>query len=97
MKLKRPPQRFDMVEVWWDDATGMTQGWIDNSELKIIPCIVITVGFLVKETSDFIIIASDIDGHDNHNGRTQIPRGLVKKIKVLKQKDKSLNVVVTTQ
>ena len=90
-KLKRPAQAYPLVEVWWDDATGCTQGWIDNKDLKIEPTIVLTVGFLIKETEEYVIVASDIDHQKQHNGRTQIPKGMVKVMKVLKRADAEVN------
>jgi hypothetical protein len=33
----------------------------------------------------------DIDDQGHHNGRSQIPRGMVKKIKVLRKKDADAN------
>ena len=88
-KIKRPRQHFPLVEVWWDDATGCAQGWIDDRDLKIEPTIVLTVGFLIKDTEEYIIIASDIDNQKMHNGRTQIPKGMVKVMKVLKKADEA--------
>jgi len=86
--LKRPSQKYPLVEVWWDDAKEMPSGWIEaKEEIEIIPCIVLSIGFLVKETDEYIIIA--IDTHDGgHNGRSQIPKGMVKKIKTLRKEDK---------
>lgn len=47
----------------------------------------LSVGFLIQETPDHIRIAQDTDEEGAHNGRTQIPRGMVKKLKVLRKKD----------
>jgi hypothetical protein len=84
--LTAPKQLFDAVLVTWDDATELTGGWTDQLE-KVEPALALSVGFLIKETKDHIILALDIDPHGHHNGRSQIPRGMVKKIKVLKKKD----------
>lgn len=84
--IKRPKQAWDMVEVIWDDASELTAGWTDEIE-KTEPALTLSVGFLIKETKDHIVIAQDIDDNGHHNGRSQIPRGMVKKIKVLKKKD----------
>jgi hypothetical protein len=48
---------------------------------------VLSVGFLVVDTPDHIIIAQDIDEDGSHNGRTQIPRGMVRKMRMLRKKD----------
>lgn len=85
-KYKRPEQHYDMVEVLWDDAAGLRHGWMDRTE-KPRPQLVISVGFTIVDEPDYIIIASDVDGDAAHNGRTQIPRGMVKNVKLLRKKD----------
>ena len=84
--MKRPTQHYAMVEVIWDDAAGLKHGWTAKSE-ALEPYLVISVGFLILETPDHIMIAQDTDGEGSHNGRTQIPRGMVKKMRVLRKKD----------
>ena len=86
-RIKRPFQHYDMVEVTWDDAAGLRHGWLNKAE-KMVPQLVISVGFLVLETADHILIAQDTDEEGSHNGRTQIPRGMVKSMKVLRQATK---------
>jgi hypothetical protein len=86
VKLRRPTQLYTLCEVWWDDAAGLRHGWMDRTE-KPKPQMVISVGFLIVDEADHIIIAQDTDGDGSHNGRTQIPRGMVKRIKVLRKKD----------
>lgn len=84
--IKRPRQQYALVEIWWDDAAGLRHGWMDRSE-QPKPQMVISVGFLIVDTTDHIIIAQDTDSEGAHNGRTQIPRGMVKKLRVLRTKD----------
>lgn len=86
VKIRRPYQHYDLVEVVWDDAVGLKDGWTAKHE-KVEPYIALSVGFLIRETPDHILIAQDTDGDGSHNGRTQIPRGMVKKLKVLRKKD----------
>ncbi len=83
-KTLRPKQHFDMVEVWWNDASGFRHGWVGKLE-ELEPQMALSVGFLVREDREHIMIASDTDGEGNHNGRTQIPRGMVKYLKVIKK------------
>lgn len=86
MKLKRPTQHYDLVEVIWNDASDLTGGWakeIDEDE----PALALSVGFLIRQTQEHIIIALDTDSEGHHNGRSQIPRGMVKKMRVLRKKD----------
>ncbi len=85
-KPKRPYQNYDLVEVIWDDAAGLKDGWTSKHE-KLEPYIALSVGFLIRDTGEHIIIAQDTDSEGSHNGRTQIPRGMVKRIKVLRKAD----------
>lgn len=85
-KTKRPFQNYPLVEVIWDDAAGLKDGWTAKHE-KLEPYIALSVGFLIRDTGEHIIIAQDTDAEGSHNGRTQIPRGMVKHIKVLRKVD----------
>lgn len=78
---------YDLVLVQWDDAAGLRHGWLDRTE-KPSPQLALSVGFLIVDNSDHIIIATDTDADGGHNGRTQIPRGMVKKMKILRTSDK---------
>jgi hypothetical protein len=86
LKFLRPKQMWDMVEVTWNDASALTDGWTDEVE-KDEPQLALSVGFLIRDTKEHIIIAQDIDEHGHHNGRSQIPKGMVKRIKILRRKD----------
>ncbi len=83
----RPKQKFDLVEVWWDDASGLPAGWDDKSP-KVEHQICLSVGFLIVDAPEHIIIAMDLDASGNHNGRSQIPKGMVKYMKVLRKASK---------
>ena len=80
-----PPQTFDIVEVIWDDAAAQKPEW--TTEIVIGNNLVRSVGFLVYCKKDYVVVAQDLDGDGEHNGRTQIPRGMVKSMRVLRKKD----------
>lgn len=85
-KLSRPFQMYPLVEIHWDDATGLRHGWesdVDSIELAIV----LSVGFLIKETESHIIIAQDLSPEGEHNGRSQIPKGMIKATKILRKAD----------
>lgn len=84
--LKRPKQHYPMVEVIWDDAAGFRDGWKDKLD-PLDPQLAISVGFLIVDGPDHIVIAGDTDERGAHNGRTQIPRGMVKRIRVIRKAD----------
>ena len=78
---------YDLVEVIWDDATEI-DGWKEeHEEEELKPCLILSVGFLVAKTKTHIVIAQDLSHDRMRNGRSQIPRGMVRQIKVLKKKD----------
>jgi hypothetical protein len=77
--------KFPIVAVAWDDAKAI-DGWGEEDD-TLEPCIVLSVGFLVKKTPKYIVLAQDIAPDGTVCGRGQIPRGMVKRIKVLKKKD----------
>jgi len=85
--IKRPKQHWPLVEVWWVDASEMAHGWADEVP-KPEAALVLSVGFLLSSDKDHVVIALDTDEQGMHNGRGQIPTGMVKKIKVLRKADK---------
>jgi hypothetical protein len=87
MRRINNPFPFDIVWVKWDDAES-DYGWEKTSALAPEEAIAHTVGFLVKETDTHIVVASTMshdedEGHTTNN-RLQIPRGMVKDIRVIK-------------
>lgn len=90
MKLKRPKQAFPLVEVIWDDASTLAGTWKSKEEFEkepLTPQLMLSIGFLIKETDDYIVIAMDLDNEGGHASRSQIPKGMVKKMRVLRKPD----------
>ena len=85
-KPKWPRQHYDEVRVLWDDAAGLRHGWMDRLEVPK-PQLAMSKGYLIVDNPDYIIIAQDTDGDGGHNGRTQIPRGMVRRIQITRKKD----------
>jgi hypothetical protein len=88
--VKRPHQKFDLVEVWWEDASDAEPGWVKDIDTDE-PALALSVGFLVKQTKERIYLAQDLDAEGHHNGRGKIPRGMVRKIKVIRKKDPNVS------
>lgn len=87
MSIKRPKQTFPLVEVVWNDACDQESGWQDGVKHPR-PHLVLSVGFLLSKGNGHYVLAMDLDEGSLHNGRAQIPSGMVKKIKVLRKADK---------
>jgi hypothetical protein len=87
-KVKIP---YDLVMVVWDDAAGLRDGWVAKHE-EIEPYICISVGFLVRDNGTHYVIAQDVGEDGSHNGRTQIPEGMVKSIRILRKQDNTKSI-----
>ena len=69
--------RYPLVVVEWDDAE--TSGGWEEPPADLGEAIAITVGFLIRETTKHLLIASSYDSTNTHtNGRIQIPVGMIK-------------------
>ena len=76
-KLVQQHFRYPLIVVEWDDAE--TSGGWEEPPAELGEAIAITVGFLIRETSKHLLIASSYDSTNTHtNGRIQIPVGMVK-------------------
>ena len=86
MPSTRPKQAFPLVECIWTDACDHDDGWEDK--VKVKPHLVLSVGFLLSKSNGHLVMAMDLDEGSMHNGRAQIPLGMVRTIKVLRKADK---------
>ena len=78
--------RSELYVVKWLDAYEMESGWLDLEDaLKIKPPEVCSVGYVLKETKEYIILAGDIgsDQIDKDVGRVTVIPGqwIVSKVK----------------
>lgn len=84
-----------LVEVVWEDAHSGTsaQTWADyNEETQAVlhnAILCNSVGYVLHDTKDRLVIASSInhddDGEVNQvSGTMSIPRGMIRKVRVLK-------------
>jgi hypothetical protein len=78
MSKKRP-----LVLVTWKDAKSEASGWKSIDEVSCgHPATVTSVGWIVRQTKNKLIIVSSIVG-DHCDGDTTIPMGWVQSIKPL--------------
>ena len=76
-KSKANP-RSELYEIRWLDAYEMESGWLDLEDaLKIKPPEVRSVGYVLKETKEYIILAADIGSNqiDKDVGRVTVIPG----------------------
>ena len=70
--------RYELYEIKWLDAYEMESGWLDLEDaLKIKPPEVRSVGYVLKETKEYIILAGDLgsDQIDKDVGRVTVIPG----------------------
>jgi len=73
------------VSVYWVDSCGFDSGWVNNDELDSLkPKEITTVGHLVEESNDYVLIAPTI-GDDQNFGSLCIPKCSLLKINILKE------------
>lgn len=76
--------KFPLVSLEWDDAQTDT-GWVDHTEIKTEHAVAITIGFLVKESSEHVVIASTVGEDGSTNGRIQIPKKMILKRRTMRK------------
>jgi hypothetical protein len=73
-----------LVLVTWEDATLLDSGaWAENKDHKYSPKTFISVGFLLYDGKEGVILTSAWSV-DTVAARDQIPRGMVRKVQKLK-------------
>ena len=75
-----------IVRVEWIDSISCGGSvWANNDEVaKLMPDTIKSVGFLVKEEDDFLIVAGHVGGHQT-SGDICIPRCAVQRVTVLRK------------
>lgn len=81
MRYKWLQLKYPVVYVEWVDAET-EGGWEEEKEIGKLP-VCATLGFLVKETEDTIVVASTYES-THTNARIKIPRAWLKSYTVLK-------------
>lgn len=84
LKIKRPKQIYPLVEVIWEDIGEHEGGWISKADI-IKPILMLSIGFLVADTDEHIVIAMDLCSDGTTNQRAQLPKGVIKKLKILRK------------
>lgn len=85
-------EKFKLVHVEWDDpnALAIGTGWLTREQVEgSIPFRVRTVGWIVKETKDLLILAAQqtvpSEGYeDNFDLVMRIPKAVIRKRRVIK-------------
>lgn len=75
-KRRKPKFKYPLVWIEWDDA-AVFDNWEYEENVEPEIGVVTTVGFLLKETEDHIVVASTYSDTLS-NARIQIPKSMIK-------------------
>lgn len=70
-------RKYEPILVVWDDAEVSNDWAVQSEGEQLEEALVETLGFLVKETDKYYLIASTLSG-EHTNARTKVPKGMVK-------------------
>tara|TARA_R100001443_G_scaffold91879_1_gene98619 strand:+ start:785 stop:1039 length:255 start_codon:yes stop_codon:yes gene_type:complete len=78
-----------LVLVNWVDILGEDDAWSSSEEVKELrPAEISTVGRLLIQTDDYIVVVSSWDHSGDHFGNVNcIPRGVIRELKELSGDD----------
>jgi hypothetical protein len=75
--------KYPLVMFRWDDAASGA-GWFDSETTELKPQLVITIGFVVKESEKYVCLAhSYCPASTNCIGEFQIPKQMIVSRKTL--------------
>lgn len=78
---------FPMVLIVWRDAKGGTSDWTAISKLDANPAIISSMGFMVKDNDQYIMLVPHLDYSQENEpdgfGEIIIPRGMVMELSYL--------------
>lgn len=64
-----------LVRIVWRDAWHVSPGeWFDPDVLELVPCECVTVGLLIRELSDAVLVAHTVQEDGGCTGGFVIPR-----------------------
>jgi hypothetical protein len=76
--------KMKMIYIEWIDAESI-DAWEDYDSANRDAPVIKTLGFLIRETKKYVVIALSIDEtNEKCSNRIQIPTGMIKKKRVIK-------------
>jgi hypothetical protein len=77
-----------LVQVVWEDIMTLDHSWKNIQECvdeakKLRQLDFTTVGYLIHEEEDFVLVASTYDGENEYNDVSMIMRSVIKEIRHL--------------
>lgn len=71
--------RARLVWIEWEDAASHNTGWVEWGGVPLTAEPVVTVGFVLAENAERILIASTV-ATEGTNGHFSIPRGMITRL-----------------
>lgn len=88
MKTKRSKKTATYIEAieWWDHSGFTENRWRSKETAgELVPCRILTVGVLLREDKDVVILASTVDfNNENYEGIMCILKPLIETRKRIK-------------
>lgn len=81
----------DVVEITWKDSHAI-YGWHELEDLT--PSIIVSVGYVLKEEADYVVLVSSNSDSGNHFTALSIPRGCIGDTNILKAASKPQSTAV---
>jgi len=82
---KAAASHYKYAEIIWNDAAALDSGWLSPEEfdqkVKDEPQLVLTRGWVIRETSEHIFYCCDVGPKGETNGRGQIPKKMILEIR----------------
>jgi len=83
-KFANVPAPVRLVRIVWHDAWHVSAGeWFDPDVLDPVPCECITVGLLIRESPDAVLIAHTVQEDGDCTGGFVIPRANIVSMETL--------------
>tara|TARA_R100000458_G_C8203119_1_gene193038 strand:+ start:600 stop:878 length:279 start_codon:yes stop_codon:yes gene_type:complete len=81
-KKEKARQQYKCVVIQWVDINSFDGAWLDIKESKKLePVNMETIGWIIHETKDYVVIVSTFDSSGDLAGSTNaIPKGIITKI-----------------
>ena len=77
---------FDVVEVTWLDAQSSMENWsMDEIKSNLEPLVSKSVGYLIHETEEYIILGFLMFSNEMCKHHQLIPKGMIKNINILRK------------
>lgn len=72
-----PKRRYDAIYVKWTDSAGPERYWNHTDDFDNRPTTIHTRGYLLKETKEYVLVASSVSTSGCVGGSMSIPKSAI--------------------